>query len=375
MTTTPAPPAGTVTITQSPPVSEPADDQVSTGQPMTERPALSPSPSPGPEISSPPPPQTVTSPLPRAPLPAGLRPVADYTWAALAQAVVLAVLLALGMVLIGFPAEYFNKLYETHRDRLRSKRWSLPPLRLPRPLLLLGSVTAAGVLFTLAGDVRQPDQLFGSVAAYAVAFLVTTLAYEVPIELRHREKGNGAGVLKAVPGALFVALVCAGLSWWLAFSPAYLYGVFAVFLASGRTELDRDDAGRAVLTGCVSLLVVSGGAFVIWSSIDVGTPATIGLYVTDLVVATVWTAGVQAVLFLMTPLAFMDGPKLLRWRKAAYAGVVVVAGCGFAFSALTRDPQPFNGAELARACWLFGAFLLFTGLFWAVCAVLARRAR
>ncbi|SEH03262.1 hypothetical protein SAMN05444920_13466 [Nonomuraea solani] len=314
--------------------------------------------------------------VPRAPLPAGLRPASSYTIEALAQAVVIAVALVLGMVLIGFPAEYFNKLFEEHRHRLRPRWWPRPPVRVAPRLLVVLAVASAGLLFTLAsGPAPSLALTLGSVAGFGAAFLVTTVAYELPVEIWRRRHAQPTGTLKAVPAAIVVALVCAALSRWQSFQPAYVYGVFAVFLATGRKDLDTRPAGRAVFSGCLTLLGVSLAALLMWLSLSGLTVAThsFGLYVVDLTLATIWAAGIQSVLFALTPFAFMDGPKLLRWRKLVYVAVAIVAATGFCYTVLTKDPQPFDAGELAAAGWLFAGFLLVTALFWLLCHLLGRR--
>jgi len=83
------------------------------------------------------------------------------------------------------------------------------------------------------------------------------LVYALPGEALARLLTSVRARLVAIPAALVLAILCAGLSRTAALEPPYVYGVFAAYLTRWDRGLDRRAKGGVVLVGALATLAVS----------------------------------------------------------------------------------------------------------------------
>jgi hypothetical protein len=283
---------------------------------------------------------------------------------------------ALIMLLIGFPAEIFNKAYENSRElgeripALRRLRESLA--KIPGAVqFCLFSVLTVGLL-TLAGPAedRKPVTAFGLL----VAVVLTSLTFGALIEVFIRWFTGRRGTVRVLPGALLIAFSCAFVSTELNLRPGYVYGLILTFvLVTGGKEVDRgtrSQKGRAVLVASVATLTVSFAAWLAWIPIndaaDHGSTHMPTL-VADAVLSAVFLMGVQTVLFGLIPLTFLDGYLLSRWSRPIW--LLCAAASVFAFVHIVYGEQ---SAKVMQSDWhtvgeMFALFLIVAVLslaFW-----------
>jgi uncharacterized membrane protein YoaK (UPF0700 family) len=88
----------------------------------------------------------------------------------------------------------------------------------------------------------------------------------------------------------------------------------------------------------------------------------------DTLLATVWVAGVQSVVFSLIPIRFMDGEKVALWSRVAWFGIYVFALFVFVHTVLhPRDNQvgTASEAQVIYLSVLLGALTLVAVSLWA----------
>lgn len=292
----------------------------------------------------------------------------DHLGRTLAIGLLLAVLATL---LVGFPAELFNKTVEENRAEIRDwfPDWLSRRPRLPGRLDLVIFLIIGGVLLTSVdrrveaggpGLVRAATYTF---VAAVVAIVVTTVLYQAPAEGILRRASRTRARLGTVPFAVAAAIILGLLSYAGHFVPGYIYGLFITYLASKDRDVDTQSAGAAVVTGTAGLLGVS---ILLWplESLhpDAGT-------LPQAVLAWIVIMGIQTSVFLLLPLRFLDGYKLFRWRRSLWAALFLVA-CFFFFVLMvlqSHDPylESHRRDAIVTSMTLFAAFGLGSFAFWA----------
>lgn len=292
-----------------------------------------------------------------------------------ASALVLAVL----VVLVTFPAELFNRTLEANYDEV--KGWFGPLNRaaegfgrtLANAPQWLG-FGAFAVIATLITGFLDPG--FGlDMASFAlfvgllVAFVAVTFGFAAEERRHMRSRHADPGRLEALPGTLLIAAVCVLVSRLVGFQPGYLYGIIAGFVFA--TTLTPDEEG--VITAKTSLLVIAGSlvAWVVWTpvkhAVDHGHPNPV-LLVVDALLAAVFVGGIESIVFGLIPLRFLEGAALWGWNRVAWLGVFALAGFTFVHVLLhpgVAYPESTDRTEFVLAMLLFVLFGAVSVGFWA----------
>lgn len=293
----------------------------------------------------------------------------------LPQSALLAAVLGL---LIVFPAAIFNSTYEENRDRIdRVFRRSPRPLQAepqsrPRRLgvFLLCMVVGAALGGLLDDDfgANTPSYalLTGIFVALLVAVAVVALTGWLFRTARHQPH---EWFLRAVPGALVVAVLCVVVSRLTHFEPGYLFGVLggAVFAAS----LERRTAGRAEFATLVAVLLVSLGAWVAFGQVvdrANADDASFGILALDALLACLFIGGIEGLLFSLVPLRFLPGHRVRQWGWVPW--LVLTAVVAFVFVHVLLIPESgylgrSTSATATVTVVLFCAFGVASVLFWA----------
>ena len=291
----------------------------------------------------------------------------------LAVSLGLAVILTL---LIAFPGELFAKTWQENTARIRNALGFLKSRRkgLLRRLsrswigfVLVLPITA--VLYAvLSLDFGLNTQtlvlvlgMFGSIALIIGANELTAALY---IRRRHDRV-----YLRVFPGTLAIAVACVAVSRLVGFEPGYLYGLVAG--AAFRGSVDDRTQGKAVAIASISLLTVSLGAWVGWQFIEPAAAqsgAPIGLLVLEALLVATFVAGLEALLFGLLPMTFLDGQKLRSWNRLVWA--VLFGLTTFLFVHLVLNPETSyvgfsRDTPTLVVIALFLGFGLFSVGFWA----------
>ena len=298
-------------------------------------------------------------------------------------------LAALIVLLFAFCSELFNKTVEENYDEIQG--W-LAPLRrglgqarealsdIPRFVPLVALTVLVGIL----SGFLDPDFGFDRVSlalllGLVIAFLVATLTFEL-VDGAHARRRGAEGYLRLFPAALVVAFVCVLLSRLVHFKPGYLFGLVAGFTIL-RGRLSEDDQGRGLGLAALALLGVCLVAWFAWIPLDhaaEGTSPGFWTLVGDAALAGIFVTGLEALVFQLVPLRFLDGAKLKAWSTLAWAALFTLTIFGF-LQVLLRpaetgyaDTAPRE--SLATAIVLFVVFALGTVSFWAFFRIRGPRA-
>jgi hypothetical protein len=204
-----------------------------------------------------------------------------------------------------------------------------------------------------------------SLLGLAVGLVLTILAYAVPLLVLTRRPGLGLSA-EALPGTLFIAVLCVIISRLANFQPGYLYGLIIGY-GFGR-ELTKLESGR--LEGIASATAL-GAAVVAWfglAAVRGGAGVGFATIVAETALATVVVAGLEGALFAMMPLRFLPGERVRAWNSRFWMALLGVAA--FAFFHILLNPSSGYLADTERASMttVVGLLVVFgigSVLFWA----------
>ena len=291
---------------------------------------------------------------------------------------------ALFLLIVVFPAELFNSTLEANYDEI--KGW-FGPLntaadrvgRMASGVPPIVAFALYAVIGSLIGGLLDPK--FGADAASAalvvgllVSFVAITLGFAY-VERRYmRTRYNDPGRLSVLPGTIAIGAVCVLVSRLAGFQPGYLYGLLAGFVFI--RELDRGEAGRVTARSALVVLAVSLAAWIVWTPFGhMAAHAHPGIFVliVDAALAGIFVAGIESLVFGLVPLRFLEGEKLFGWNRLAWVGVYALGM--FAFVHVLLHPgvayqESPSGHAFVVALVLF---VLFGGVSVALWAYFRRR--
>ena len=303
-----------------------------------------------------------------ASLPTPHQVASNHLGRTLAEGLLLAILATL---LVGFPAELFNKTVEENRDEIRAwfPGWLSRRPRLPGRLDLVLFLVIGGILLaSVDRSVQAGGSGFAHNAAYTfvaavIAIIFTTLLYEAPAEGIMRRASRVPARLGTVPFAVVVAILLGLLSYAGHFVPGYIYGLFITYLADRNRRADTRSAGAAVLSGTACMLGVS---VVLWpvEALHAGSGS-----LAQTVLSWIVVVGIQSSLFLLFPLRFLDGYQLFHWRRLVWAALFSIASFFFFVLMVIQSNDPYLEAHrrdaIVTSLTLFVAFGLGSFAFWS----------
>jgi hypothetical protein len=311
--------------------------------------------------------------LARIPLPADL----DLSARHIAQNVALTLSLVL---LVAYPAALFDSTLQGNyaeisgwfrRGRQRTQRVQELLARLPSVMgIALYAMWGSAIYGFLDPDFgldRASATLF---VGLALAILAVSSTYDLVRSFYVRRLGGARGQLVLYPIGLLVGIVFVVASRAAGFTPGYVFGIFTAVAYTRRVPSDRA-AGQGLAVASVLLLAVAAGAW--FASIPVAAAAekadaAFGVLVLDSTLAFLWVAGLQAIVFGLLPLRFMNGQKVWAWSRRGWAAIWLVGVFGFV-SALVHPQGGIYGtspdASFASVMVPFGTFAALSLAFWA----------
>jgi hypothetical protein len=284
--------------------------------------------------------------------------------------------LALGAIaLVAFPFELFNSTMEENYDEIRA--WfRLGPRGVDETTTRSRTLSffALTAVSALACGFLSPDFGFNRTSLVLfvgmfVAMLVMAVVFSLPADLGiHREFGEW-GKLNFLPGSVVVSILMVVASRLLHFQPGYFYGALAGL--AFRSALSEGVQGRMTAANWLFSLVVSAGAW--FARVPVSHAAAragsniwwIGL---EICLALIFLWGVEGLAVAMLPLRFLDGRKVLRWNRVAWAALFFL-GLFATFEILLAPGsgyvgQTSTGVKIAVMV-LYASFGLGSVAFWA----------
>ncbi|MDP1804798.1 MAG: FGLLP motif-containing membrane protein [Acidimicrobiales bacterium] len=294
------------------------------------------------------------------------------------------VLLAIALILlIGFPADIFNATLLDNYDEIRGwfrfgRRRREAAMaraedwfdRLPTPLRLGTFGLMGSVLYGLLDPnfgFNRPSLILVLGLLLAIATISTVLDL-LRVRYHHRVTRKHSR-LKAYPLGLVMAAILVFFSRIGDFHPGYVFGVFTAL--AFEDELYDEEDGRGLAVAGVGLLVVALLALFLRGPVDQlagANGASFYVLVIDAALATLWIAGIQAVIWGLIPIKFMYGQKVLAWSKWGWLAIYGTGMLLFVHTLLHPGMGLYGNAAEAS---LFSVTLLFLGFgafslcFWA----------
>jgi hypothetical protein len=200
-----------------------------------------------------------------------------------------------------------------------------------------------------------------------LSLAAVSLAYSMPSRLLARRRGEH-GRLRLYPVTLVVAGLCVLVSRLVHFQPGYVYGLIAGFTVA--RPHTRAEEGRGVLASAVWTLVLAVVAWLGWSAVASGAAkpgAAFPVVLLGTMLAAIFVAGVQSLVFALIPLRFLEGDKLFRWTRVVWAAVYAAGVLAYVHVMLdprTKDHHRTT-ASLVKVIVLFASFGAVSVAFWA----------
>lgn len=241
---------------------------------------------------------------------------------------------------------------------------------LPTHFALVFFVVIAGVLYTFldpaAGfNITTAAELVGLIGALAVITGTHDIVRGAYVNRRFKKRGR----LITFPAGILFAIGLVVVSRVFNFEPGFIFGLMTgIAFSDGLT--DREN-GHGLWIASLLVLAVSFAAWFIWipvkGAVD-GThdPAFI-LVALDTLLATVWVAGIQSVVFSLIPIRFMDGEKVASWSRVAWFAIYVFALFVFVHTVLhPRDNQvgTTDAAQVIYLSVLLGVLTVVAASMW-----------
>lgn len=292
-------------------------------------------------------------------------------------------LVILLLVLIGFPAEIFNKTWEENNadiQRLLGRSppagddpVAPPPTREATPgrrgLQFLAVAAIAAMLYGFLEPGFSPFSRQGAalMVGLLLAIVIVTATFELTQAVVVRQQFGIRGLMAAYPGTILIAVVCVVLSRALAFVPGYLYGLVADMRVEG---LRDEEEGPSLTVAAVVLVALGALAWVAWLPVDdrmgTGRPG-FGLLVLDATLVGVVVASIESLLFGMLPMTFLDGGKVVGWRRGVW--MLLEALGAFAMMMIVMHPEAglvdtATDASVFSMVVLFAVFGALSLAFW-----------
>jgi hypothetical protein len=155
--------------------------------------------------------------------------------------------------------------------------------------------------------------------------LVTYISEGTRAFLARRRFGAHASI-RLYGTAVAVAVISVLLSRVIGLAPGIVFGFVATSLIVAPTALGKRDEALLVLGPAVALLVASLTAFVLLGPASraatlegVGTEGALAPTLFDSILAVIFVAGIEGLVFMLLPIKFLHGSAVMRWSKPAWA--------------------------------------------------------
>ncbi|MGI8983558.1 MAG: FGLLP motif-containing membrane protein [Acidimicrobiales bacterium] len=286
-----------------------------------------------------------------------------------------AALAAGAIALIAFPYELFNSTMEENYDEVRG--WfGMGPRGVPDVKTrsrALGFFALVGIT-ALATGFLSPD--FGpnrtSVVLFlgiCVALLVMAVLFSLPADIGIRRQFGEWGKLNFLPGSVIVTIVMVAACRIFDFQPGFFYGALAAL--AFRSALSEEVQGKMTAANWLFSLVISLGAFFLRVPVSAAAAASgssiwwIGV---EICLSLIFLWGIEGLAVGMMPMRFLDGRKVFRWNRPAWAALFFV-GVFATVHVLLRPGSGYVGSTSGEVgvgvMVLFVLFGLGSVAFWA----------
>jgi hypothetical protein len=274
-----------------------------------------------------------------------------------------------GLILIGFPAELFNKTLRENYDRIRrllpGKGSSFSPELSRQVLALVASSAVAGCLAAIqkVNNNWSLNSALTVALAVGLGFLLTTLVYEVAGAVANDRLGMPRRVFRTYPAGLPVVAFFVAVSTIGQLQPAYLYGHLAGSRLEGKHHAGIRGPALQTVASCGALL---GFGLLCWAlrAVVIASPWT------D-ILAGVTVVALNRLVFSLIPVTFLDGHTVFRFSRGLWAAVYSIAVMAFLLLVILPAAQNAPPSAIGSAVV---PFVIFVGLSLGIWAFFRRSA-
>lgn len=288
------------------------------------------------------------------------------------------------LLTFGLTSSLFNSTIKSNREQI--DLWSAAGGRLLRPLLrpasalshgagrlaespLIGRPLRVAIVLGLTGLVYgflSPDFALDEKSAVLFVAIILGVGF-----VTYLSEGGGALVAKRrlkapasvrlYVAAVAIAIVCVVVSRLMDFQPGILYGFVASNLILSSVVLSRRQSAQVVLVPTLALLAASLLAWLVLLVLRpvAETSGSWWLSLIEVVVVTIFVAGLEGVFYAMIPITFMDGATVLEWNKVGWALMFGTATFLFWHLLLNQNDAYLDALRQTRVVMALGLVLLY----------------
>lgn len=285
------------------------------------------------------------------------------------------------LLLVGIPATLVDNTLEENYDRIFGAHPKVRHVLLRAEAAFSGvptwgllgglSVVAALIFGQLEFDLGFNLTSFLLLLAMALVVAIIVGVHDVArLPYLRRVAGDDAAArLGVYPFALILAITLVVISKVAGFQPGFVFGVLGG-LALSEAVRDEDD-GKTLAWASIALMAIGAVAWLAWTPIaDEAVQPDPGnrIIFLDAFLATLWLSCLQAVVFGLAPLKFLDGDLIRSWSKKAWLGLWVLSMFLLVQVYLHPSAGRWGGVDsntMRSALSVFGVFFLVGVAFWA----------
>jgi hypothetical protein len=246
------------------------------------------------------------------------------------------------------------------------------PTRSARHFSAIATVVICALLYWFL-DPYFNSRLTGF-ALFVAMFLgigIVTCAYEGSQYLLTRDGFGIPAMMRIYWIAIPVAIVCVVFSRVVNFHPGMIYGFVGGYVAlSAANRLEKRQQALVILFGAAILLGVALTAFVLRGYIPNAGGKEEGFWPTlaDEILTAVFVIGLEGLAFVLLPLTFMDGAKIMAWKPPVWASLTFLVGFVFYHVIINKERNLDHAVQNRNVVMMFalmGLVLLISVGTWA----------
>jgi hypothetical protein len=283
------------------------------------------------------------------------------------------------MLLVALPAEIFNATFKTHHDEVVRHvdkfHQRLRPIdefidRIPNwASLSVFAVAAAGLWAfidpSFGTNKSSLALVLGLTGAIATVTFVSTLTKNGFLKKSYGIHGS----LRVLPAGVVLAAVLLLISKLAHFNPGYLFGVFASLGFVKHPTAQQ--SGRAVARAAGWMLLVAVISWFAWVPVKemaIAGKGGLGVLIVDAFLSNLWVWSLQALVFSLIPLDYLDGKDVMAWSKKAWVGIYGLVMFIFVHTVMHPKTARYGAnpnANIRSMSYLFVGFMTAAVAFWA----------
>jgi hypothetical protein len=291
------------------------------------------------------------------------------------------------MLLVAFPSEIFNSTLKAHEAdvarHVSALHRRLKPLedllvRIPNSVSLVFFASMAALLWAVVDPAFGANRttgalLLGLTGAIFVVTGVSMLIRAAFLKRRYELRGK----LKTLPIGVVLAGLLIVMSRVAHFSPGYLFGIFATLAFTHSPS--QKQSGRAVVVASLATIAVAFAAWLVWMPVKSATIAGhggFGLLVLDALLSNLWVWSLQAIIFGLIPLKYLDGEDVVAWSRAGWLALYGFVMFLFVHTVMHPTTLRYGSnpdANITSMLYLFLGFMSAAVAFWLYFRIRARQ--